>query len=119
MKATQEVIRLHAAGLSQRQIAQTCRLSTGAVGKYLQKAEQASISWPSPPEMNPAKLEALLFPSLDNWGLAPMKAEDVRDLLKIIDDRVNQSATLITSQLPVNHWHGCLGEATVADAVLD
>ncbi|MBE7571102.1 helix-turn-helix domain-containing protein, partial [Acidithiobacillus sp. HP-2] len=39
MKAIQEVIRLHAAGLSQRQIAQACRLSKGAVGKYLQKAE--------------------------------------------------------------------------------
>jgi len=63
MKAIQEVIRLHAAGLSQRQIAQACRLSKGALGKYLQKAEQASISWPLPPEMDPAKLEALLFPS--------------------------------------------------------
>ncbi len=63
MKAIQEVIRLHAAGLSQRQIAQACRLSKGAIGKYLQKAEQASISWPLPPEMDPAKLEALLFPS--------------------------------------------------------
>ena len=63
MKAIQEVIRLYAAGLSQRQIAQACRLSKGAVGKYLQKAEQASISWPLPPEMDPAKLEALLFPS--------------------------------------------------------
>ena len=63
MKAIQEVIRLHAAGLSQRQIAQACRLSKGAVGKYLQKAEQASISWPLSPEMDPAKLEALLFPS--------------------------------------------------------
>ena len=52
-------------------------------------------------------------------GLAPMNAEDVRDLLEIIDDRVNQRATLITSQLPVNHWHEYLGEPTVADAVLD
>ena len=63
MRAIQEVIRLHAAGFSQRQIAQACRLSKGAVGKYLQKAEQASVSWPLPPEMDPAKLEALLFPS--------------------------------------------------------
>ena len=62
MRAIQEVIRLHAAGFSQRQIAQACRLSKGAVGKYLQKAEQASVSWPLPPEMDPAKLEAQLFP---------------------------------------------------------
>ena len=63
MRAIQEVIRLHAAGLSQRQIAQVCRLSKGAVGKYLQKAEQANVSWPLPAEMDPEKLEALLFPS--------------------------------------------------------
>jgi len=56
---------------------------------------------------------------LDDWGLAPMNGEDVRDLLEIIDDRVNQRATLITSQLPVDHWHEYLGEPTVADAVLD
>jgi DNA replication protein DnaC len=56
---------------------------------------------------------------LDDWGLAPMGAEDVRDLLEIIDDRGSQRATLITSQLPVNHWHEYLGEPTVADAVLD
>ncbi|WP_372673896.1 ATP-binding protein [Acidithiobacillus sp.] len=36
-----------------------------------------------------------------------------------MDDRVNQRATLITSQLPVDHWHEYLGEPTVADAVLD
>jgi transposase/DNA replication protein DnaC len=63
-----------------------------------------------------AKVDLLI---LDDWGLAPMNAEDVRDLLEIIDDRVNQRATLITSQLPVNHWHEYLGEPTVADAVLD
>ena len=56
---------------------------------------------------------------LDDWGLAPMNGEDLRDLLEIIDDRVNQRATLITSQLPVDHWHEYLGEPTVADAVLD
>ncbi len=39
--------------------------------------------------------------------------------LEIIDDRVHQRATLVTSQLPVNHWHEYLGEPTVADAVLD
>lgn len=63
-----------------------------------------------------AKVDLLI---LDDWGLAPMRGEEVRDLLEIFDDRVNQRATLITSQLPVNHWHDYLGEPTVADAVLD
>ena len=63
-----------------------------------------------------AKVDLLL---LDDCGLIPMNGEDVRDLLEIIDDRIGQRATLITSQLPVAHWHEYLGEPTVVNAVLD
>jgi len=28
-------------------------------------------------------------------------------------------ATILTTQLPIDHWHGWLGDATVADAILD
>ena len=41
------------------------------------------------------------------------------DLLEIIDDRAGSKATIITSQLPVEHWHAWIGEATIADAILD
>ena len=41
------------------------------------------------------------------------------DLLEIMDDRYNRSSTLITSQLPVNLWHEAIGDATLADAILD
>ena len=41
------------------------------------------------------------------------------DLLEIIDDRAAQRATIITSQLPVEHWHAWIGDATIADAILD
>ena len=40
------------------------------------------------------------------------------DLL-IIDDRVGSRATLITSQLPPEHWHAYLNDPTLADAILD
>lgn len=40
------------------------------------------------------------------------------DLL-ILDDRCQKRATLITSQLPVSHWHERVGSPTVADALLD
>ena len=36
-----------------------------------------------------------------------------------VDDRAERHATLITAQLPVEHWHGWIGEATIADAILD
>jgi DNA replication protein DnaC len=39
--------------------------------------------------------------------------------LEIIDDRASQRATIITSQLPIEHWHEWIGDQTVADAMLD
>jgi DNA replication protein DnaC len=40
-------------------------------------------------------------------------------LLEIIDDRAGNKATIITSQLPIEHWHAWIGDATIADAILD
>ena len=39
--------------------------------------------------------------------------------MEIIDDRASQSATIITSQLPIEHWHEWIGDQTIADAMLD
>ncbi len=41
------------------------------------------------------------------------------DLLEVIDDRAGRKATIITSQLPIEHWHAWIGDATMADAMLD
>ena len=38
---------------------------------------------------------------------------------EIIEDRHARRSTLITSRLPIEHWHDYIGEATVADAILD
>ncbi len=56
---------------------------------------------------------------LDDWGVAPMTAENRRDLLEILDDRYERKSTLITSQLPVDKWHRYLEDPTLADAILD
>lgn len=63
-----------------------------------------------------AKVDVLL---LDDWGMGTMDASTRSDLLEIIDDRAAQRATIITSQLPVEHWHAWIGDATIADAILD
>ncbi|MFV2070668.1 MAG: ATP-binding protein [Pirellulales bacterium] len=39
--------------------------------------------------------------------------------LTILDDRFNVRSTLVTSQLPTEHWHQHLGDPTLADAILD
>lgn len=56
---------------------------------------------------------------LDDWGLAAMDAQTRADLMEIIDDRANQRATIITTQLPIEHWHAWIGDQTIADAMLD
>jgi DNA replication protein DnaC len=56
---------------------------------------------------------------LDDWGLAPLTGEQRRDLLEIIDDRHQRGSTIITSQVPIDHWHEIIADPTIADAVLD
>jgi len=63
-----------------------------------------------------AKTDLLI---LDDWGLAPLGQAERNDLLEVLDDRVGTRSTLITSQLPVDHWHAYLNDPTLADAILD
>lgn len=56
---------------------------------------------------------------LDDFGLKPITQNERHDLLEVIEDRHALRSTLITSQLPIAHWHEYLGEPTVADALLD
>lgn len=63
-----------------------------------------------------AKTDLLI---LDDWGLAPLDQAGRNDLLEVLDDRVGVRSTVITSQLPVEHWHAYLNDPTLADAILD
>ena len=63
-----------------------------------------------------AKIDLIL---LDDWGLAALDTEARRNLLELLDDRHGQRSTLVTSQLPVDHWHEVIGDPTLADAILD
>lgn len=63
-----------------------------------------------------ARVELLV---LDDWGLAPLTSQQGRDLLEIVDDRHGRGSTIVTSQLPVDHWHEVIVDPTIADAVLD
>lgn len=56
---------------------------------------------------------------LDDWGLAPLTEQERRDLLEVLDDRVNTRSTIVASQVPVNQWHKLIGEPTIADAIMD
>jgi len=77
------------------------RHGSGAFGKWL---------------LQLAKTDVLI---LDDWGMGAIDSATRSDLLEIIDDRAANRATIITSQLPVEHWHAWIGDATIADAILD
>ena len=38
---------------------------------------------------------------------------------EIVDDRHGRGSTIVTSQLPVEHWHETIPNPTIADAILD
>nr|VFJ67131.1 MAG: DNA replication protein DnaC [Candidatus Kentron sp. DK] len=63
-----------------------------------------------------AKTELLL---LDDWGIQKITAPQRADLMEVIEDRHGLRSTLVASQLPVDLWHDYIGEATLADAILD
>ena len=66
--------------------------------------------------MNPVMLSSTL---IDDYGMAPLNQTERRDLLEVIEDRSGRRATLLASQLPLEHWHEVIGDATFADAILD
>lgn len=65
---------------------------------------------------NFAKTELLV---LDDYGLAKLNQEQRHDLLEILEDRHGVRSMLMTSQLPIEHWHEQIGDPTLADAILD
>jgi len=63
-----------------------------------------------------AKTDVLV---IDDWGLAPMKAAERRDLLEVLEDRYGVRSTIMTSQLPREKWHEHISDQTLADAICD
>ena len=47
---------------------------------------------------------------LDDWGLAVLTSPERRDMLEILEDRHGRGSTIVTSQLPVEHWHDAIGD---------
>lgn len=56
---------------------------------------------------------------IDDWGLAPLDDTSRHDLLEVLDDRYARRGTLVTSQVPFDHWHELVGDPTFGDAILD
>ena len=51
--------------------------------------------------------------------LFSLSKEQRHDLLEILEDRYLIHSTIITSQVPSEHWYDLIGDPTIADAILD
>ena len=56
---------------------------------------------------------------LDDFGVTPLKNDELNDLFEVVEDRTLSGSTIITDQLSVKEWHSYLGNATIADAMMD
>lgn len=65
------------------------------------------------------KLARMHLLVIDDFGMSPLTETERRDLLEVLEDRYSRRATLVTSQLPFEHWHAAVGDTTFADAILD
>ena len=60
MRKIKDVLRLHAAGRSARQIGPSVGVSRSTVADYLRRAEVAGLSWPLPDGLDEEALERRL-----------------------------------------------------------
>lgn len=65
------------------------------------------------------KLSRISLLILDDFGVTPLKADELNDLFEVIEERTFSGSTIVTAQLPVKEWHSYLGNATIADAMMD
>lgn len=56
---------------------------------------------------------------VDDWAMSPLSEAERRDFWEICEERYQARSTILTSQVPVASWHEQIGDATVADGILD
>ena len=87
------------------------------VQKLLQQTKMARLEGTIYQLLSKISKASLLI--LDDFGLTHLEKQHQMDLMEIIEDRHARAATIIVSQLPVASWFDIIGEATIADAILD
>jgi transposase len=62
MPKIRDVLRLSAEGMSTRQIASSLAIGRSTLQGYLDRARDAEVVWPLPPELSDTDLERLILP---------------------------------------------------------
>jgi hypothetical protein len=90
MRQIREILRLkHERRLSHRAIAGACGVGVGTVSEYVRRAGRAGLSWPLPPELDEAALEARMFAAP-----APGRERVAPDLVQIHQELKRAGVTL-------------------------
>jgi len=66
-----------------------------------------------------AKISKFKLLLLDDFGITPLKGDEINDLFEIIEERTLSGSIIITAQLPIKEWYAYLGNETIADAMMD
>ena len=66
-----------------------------------------------------AKISKFKLLLLDDFGVTPLKGDELNDLFEIIEERTFNGSLIITAQLPIKEWYAYLGNETIADAMMD
>lgn len=66
--------------------------------------------------MRIARVDVLV---IDDFALTPLREQDRHALLDVLEDRYNSRSTILAAQLPIDNWHGYIGEPTIADSICD
>jgi transposase len=75
MRKIKEVLRLHALGLAQRQIARSCSIGQSTVSEYLKAAEAAGVQWPEIQDWDEVRIAAALPSHPTSAASPPRKPE--------------------------------------------
>lgn len=98
-----------------------CRLSFSVryyqAARLLQKLTLAHADGSYPKILAVLAKTQLLI--IDDWLRNPLSEGQTQDLLEIVDDRYQQSSTLLVSQIPVADWHDRFAAPTLSDAIMD
>ncbi len=106
-----------ASALGHHACAQGYKVAYFNVQKLLQQTKIARLEGTIHQFFNKLSKTDLLI--LDDFGLINFEKQHQMDYMEIIEDRHARLATIIVSQLPVASWFDIIGEATIADAILD
>ena len=85
--------------------------------KLFRSLKVAELDGSLPKLLNKLAKAALLV--IDDFGLEKASASDDRVFLEILQERIGETSTLVTSQYAIGVWHQLIKDNTIADAILD